>query len=89
MKIKDTDIYQLKYFTYKKPFTGSMENMRYHIAQKKEEEDTFLEAAVYPQPYCWEETPEEQKQRKLFEFSEDGRHEMIEWLNQKVSEFSV
>lgn len=87
MQIKDTDIYQLKYFTYKKPFTGSMEKMRYHIIRKEDEEEVFLEAAVYPQPYCWEETPEEQKQRQNFEFSEDGRTAMIEWLNQKLSEF--
>ena len=80
MQIKDTDIYKLNYFTYNRAFTGSYGNMRYRLIRKKdEEEEAVLSAAVYPQPYCWGETE--------FPFTEEGRTGMIEWLNQKLSEF--
>lgn len=63
MQIKDTDIYKLNYFTYNRAFTGSYGNMRYRLIRKKdEEEEAVLSAAVYPQPYCWEETEDEKKQ---------------------------
>ena len=89
MPISDTDIYKLNYFTYKKPFTGSCGNMRYRIVweQKEGQENAHFLAAVYPQPFCWEDTPEEQKQKKEFPFSEEGRSRMIEWLNEKREEF--
>ena len=62
MQIKDTDIYKLNYFTYNRAFTGSYGNMRYRLIRKKdEEEEAVLSAAVYPQPYCWEETEDEKK----------------------------
>ncbi len=88
--IEDKDIYGINYFTYKKPFTGSRGNMRYRIIRsQKEEGDAVLEAAVYPQPYCWEETEDVLKQRKEFPFSEEGREEMIAWLNEKIQEFDA
>lgn len=87
--IEDTDIYGINYFTYGKPFTGSRGNMRYRIIRsQKEEGDAVLEAAVYPQPYCWEETEEALKQRREFSFTEEGRKEMIAWLNEKIREFA-
>lgn len=85
--IEDTDIYKLNYFTYKKPFTGSRGNMRYRIIRQEKDGEPVLSAAVYPQPYCWEETEEEKKQCKEFPFTEEGRKEMIRWLNQKEEEF--
>lgn len=87
MTIQDIDIYKLNYFTYKKAFTGSCGSMRYRIIRQEKEEEAVLQAAVYPQPYCWEETEDEKKQIREFSFSEEGRTAMIEWLNQKTEEF--
>lgn len=88
MQIKDTDVYKLNYFTYSRAFTGSYGNMRYRLVRKKDgEEEAVLSAAVYPQPYCWEETDDKKKQIQEFPFTEEGRSEMIEWLNRKLSEF--
>ena len=62
--------------------------MRYRLVRKKDgDEDAVLSAAVYPQPYCWEETDDDKKQIQEFPFTEEGRSEMIEWLNRKLSEF--
>lgn len=88
MQINESDIYRLNYFTYKKPFTGSCGNMRYRIIQTQEEgQEAQLSADVYPQPYCWEDTPKEQIQGRDFPFSEEGRTQMIAWLNEKYKEF--
>ena len=87
MQIKDTDIYKLNYFTYNRAFTGSYGNMRYRLVRKKVgDEEAVLSAEVYPQPYCWEETEDEKKQIRDFAFTEEGRSEMIEWLNRTLSE---
>ena len=57
------------------------------MRKKDGDEEAVLSAAVYPQPYCWEETDDEKKQIQEFPFTEEGRSEMIEWLNRKLSEF--
>ena len=78
MQIKDTDIYKLNYFTYNRAFTGSYGNMRYRLIRKKdEEEEAVLSAAVYPQPYCWEETDDEKKQIQEFPFTEEDRKSVV------------
>lgn len=69
-------------FFKKEAYTGSMKGMRYRL--KKEEEG--LEAAVYPEPYCYEATPEEQKTKKVFPFSEEGREQAVDWFNQQYEE---
>lgn len=60
----------------KEAYTGSMKGMRYRV--KKEGEN--LEACVYPQPYCYEATPEEEKHKASFPFSEEGRIQAVEWI---------
>lgn len=64
-------------FLKKETYTGSMGGMRYWV--KKEDEQ--FKAAVYPEPYCYEATPEERKTRAEFEFTPEGREAVIEWLN--------
>ncbi|MCD7761817.1 MAG: GNAT family acetyltransferase [Lachnospiraceae bacterium] len=65
-------------FLKKRNFTGSYKEMRYNLFIK----DGQLTAAIYPQPYCWECTPEEQKTYQSFETSKDGLEEAIAWLNE-------
>ncbi|MDK2967587.1 MULTISPECIES: GNAT family acetyltransferase [Lacrimispora] len=69
-------------FFKKEAYTGSMNGMRYRI--KKEDEG--LEAAVYPQPYCYEATPDEKKIKAVFPFSEEGREQAINWINEQFIE---
>lgn len=47
---------------------------------KQEKEQVFLEAIVWKEPYSFEATPEEEKQRHRFPFSEEGRKLAISWL---------
>ncbi|MDW2796021.1 GNAT family acetyltransferase [Clostridium boliviensis] len=69
-------------FFKKEAYTGSMNGMRYRI--KKEEEG--LEAAVYPQPFCYEATPDEKKIKAVFPFSVEGREQAINWINEQYVE---
>lgn len=66
----------------KERFCGSHGKMRYMLCRT----DDRLQAAVYPEPYCWEATPEEQKEKELFELSDAGIEEAVAWLNRKYEE---
>lgn len=61
----------------KERFCGSHREMRYMLCM----EDGQIKANVYPEPYCWEVTPDDQKEAKLFEFSQDGIAQATDWLN--------
>ena len=50
----------------KEAYTGSHHGIRYRLSK---DEDT-LKACVYPEPYCFEATKDEQKTWKDFEFSQ-------------------
>ncbi|MCC8137157.1 MAG: GNAT family acetyltransferase [Clostridiales bacterium] len=65
-------------FLKKRNFTGSCKKMRYNLFI----EEGRLMAAVYPQPYCWECTPGEQKTFQSFEVSKEGLEAAVTWLNE-------
>lgn len=69
-------------FLKKEAYTGSMNGMRYHVKKVEEE----IQVHVYPQPYCYEATPEEQKKKAVFPFSEEGLHKTIDWLQEQYCE---
>ena len=71
-------------FLKKEKFTGSDTGMRYRMEMTKREvpkedgadgetvEDTVLTVTSWPEPYGYDATPEEEKTRKEFPFSEEG-----------------
>ena len=64
-------------------YTGSYQGMRYRLRKvAKEEEGTFLEAVIYPEPYSFEATAEEKKTYKEFPFTQEGFDEAVRWLNE-------
>ncbi len=77
------------YFNYKQPFIGSLRKMRYFVACElpKEEggEKQYL-AITYPDVFCFEKTPDEKKISEHFPFSEEGRMEVIAWLDKQYKE---
>lgn len=66
----------------KERFAGSHKGMRYMLML----EDGKIKASVYPEPNCWEATPEEQKESEFFEYSDEGCQEAVAWLNRKYEE---
>lgn len=49
---------------------------------EEKETKTVLTAFIWPEPFCFEVTPDEEKGSKQFEFSEEGLCEAIDWLNE-------
>lgn len=78
-------------FLKKENFTGSFCGMRYRMAKdtvkEGEEEKTVLTVSVWPEPYCYAATPEEQKTEEQFPFTEDGIVSGVEWLNGQHPKF--
>lgn len=66
----------------KERYAGSHGGMRYMLQM----EDGRMKATVYPEPYCWEATPEEQKQSETFAYTQEGVGEMVAWLNRMYRE---
>lgn len=93
MSVVREDIFTLRYFDYGEAFTGSSDNLRYRIAREPLENIAFtpekkaegkLRATVYPEPYSYEKTPDEQKAVRDFEHSEEGLCEAINWINEMI-----
>ncbi len=96
MKILNKDSYGLTWYEHAQPYLGSFRGMRYRIARDPMD-DVFLtpadkkgeaefEIIIWPEPYCFEETPEEQKTSARFPFTDEGKLEMIGWLNRQYEE---
>ncbi|SHK19774.1 hypothetical protein [Hespellia stercorisuis] len=65
------------------PHTGSYEGMRYYI--KSLDKGESVTAFVYPEPYCFENTADEEKTSQAFPFTAEGMDELVEWLNQQYT----
>ncbi|MFR8548100.1 MAG: hypothetical protein ACLVEV_05710 [Lachnospiraceae bacterium] len=66
----------------KERFCGSHGKMRYMLCKSEDR----LQAFVYPEPFCWEATPDDQKQSEYFELSNEGIAQAVAWINRKYSE---
>ena len=78
-------------YVKKEEYCASMDGMRYMLKKKEKpgedgESETVLEVIIWPQPYCYAKTPEENKQRKEFSFSPAGVEQAADWLNEQYIE---
>ena len=64
-------------------YTGSCEGMRYRMRKKEEEDNMVLEAVIYPEPFCFEKTAEDQKESQEFPFTDEGFRQAIAWMNEQ------
>ena len=73
----------------KAPFTGSYKGMRYLLRKRENENgETYLEAVLWPDVFCFEKTPEEEKQSGQFEFTGEGIEAAVDWLNSEYEKQS-
>ncbi len=80
-------IYDIKSFYNKKAvLKASFRGMRYQLEQYKdpaqEDAEPVLRTTIWPEPFCFEKTPEERKTIKEFIYTEDGLDEAYEWICQ-------
>lgn len=78
--IQREDILSMEYLK-KTEYTGSHQGMRYRLEEISMEEGKKLKVTVWPEPFNFFTTPEEEKQSELFDFSEDGIVDAIGWMN--------
>ncbi len=69
------------YYTYGRPYYGGYRGIRYSIVRQGEKPDYKLAVVTWPEPYCIDVTPDEEKVRKEFSFDESGYDEALVWLN--------
>lgn len=70
-------------FLKKNVFTGSCGGMRYLLRKKEVDEQTCLEAVIWPGPFIYDKTPDKKKESKQFEFSVEGIDAAVEWMNKQ------
>ena len=74
------------FYDKKAKLKASYEGMRYQVEQVAEGEEKRLRATVWPEPFCYEKTSEEQKQTKDFAYGEEGLDQAYRWLCEKYEE---
>ncbi len=85
--IERKDLLNLNFYRYRKPFTGSLGNMRYRIEPVTDEDKkpVALRLTVWPGPYAFDATEEELKQQFEEEFSEETMLRFTQLLNETAS----
>lgn len=83
--IQRSDILSMEYLK-KTEFTGCHQGMRYRLEQVTVEEEKKLKVTVWPEPFNFVKTPEEQKSSELFSFDEDGVTDAVAWMNDRLFE---
>lgn len=79
--IARTDIFNINFYK-KERFHGSYKGMYYRIEKYEPKEgDTVLRVTVWPGPYNFDTTPDEQKTSASYPFTDDGLTEVCDYLN--------
>lgn len=86
--IKPEDILSLEYLK-KTEYTGSHQGMRYRLEGMQSEEGKKLLVTVWPEPFNFVTTPDEQKQHEVFTFDEDGVTDAVAWMNDRLFEMKA
>ena len=64
----------------KEPFSGSHHGMRYFFRGDDGKKSTTFTVFIYPEPWCFEQTPDEEKQQASFPLSDEGMDQAVAWL---------
>ncbi len=67
----------------KTDYTGSYKGMRFCMQKAEDEEGAVcLSVSAWPEPYGYDATAEEKKERVRFSFNAEGIALGVDWLNQ-------
>lgn len=64
----------------KEPFSGSHNGMRYFFQGDDGKNSTSFTVYIYPEPWCFEQTPDDQKESATFPLSDEGMDQAVAWL---------
>lgn len=93
IEIKNKASYGLSWYEHAQPYFGSHRGMRYRIARdpmddvslkaEKDKGEATFNIIIWPEPYSFENTSDEEKTEAEFPFTVEGKEEMIAWLNEQ------
>lgn len=84
--IQREDILSME-FLKKTEFTGCHQGMRYRLeGAAGEDGEKKLRCTVWPEPFSFFKTPEEEKECAEFPFEEEGVAEAVAWMNARLAE---
>ena len=89
--ITTEDVLNMNFYK-KEKFTGSYKGMRYLLKKDTEElpsatpdtppeTKTIFRCYVWPGPYNFASTPDEQKLMAVFDFTAEGKQQAVDWMN--------
>lgn len=82
--IQRADILSMEYLK-KTEFTGCHQGMRYRLEGVSGEDGAKqLKCTVWPEPFNYFKTPEDEKESMLFSFDEDGVTDAVAWMNDRL-----
>jgi hypothetical protein len=70
-------------FLKKENYAGSMQGMRYRLSKQGKSPELKLEVTIWPEPFSYPATPDEQKQTIEFVFSNEGKEQATDWINEQ------
>lgn len=80
--IFDNILYKINInYVKKEPYTGSYNNKRYRVWK---EEDN-IKVCIYPDKFCFDKTPEDDKIYKDFSFSQEGLDNAMAYIEDMVA----
>ncbi len=89
--IENKASYGISWYEHGIPYYGSHRGMRFRIARDPMEDvalkppdkkgEALFQVIIWPEPYSFDATPEEQKTVETFPFDEAGKKQLVEWLN--------
>ena len=80
MIFRRKDLFTINYYKAQ-PYTAGSNGTRIRLTLEDREEDPHLQLALWPEPFSYDKTPEEQKTFHRFDYSEEGIQAVISWLN--------
>lgn len=84
--IQRDDILSMEYLK-KTEFTGCHQGMRYRLeGVSGEASEKMLRCTIWPEPFSFFKTPEEEKESEEFPFEEDGVRAAVAWMNERLVE---
>ncbi len=80
------EVLNLNYYK-KTSYTGWMEGMRFLIKREAPEDgDAIFHVWIWPGPYIFELTDDSKKIDTTYPFSDEGKRQVVDWLNEQFEE---
>lgn len=79
------EILNMNYYK-KTTYTGWTGGMRFLIRKEDSEEESVFHVFAWPGPYIFDLVGEDKKLDATFPFTEEGRKQVVDWLNQQLTE---